>query len=76
MATFPFDQTFTATATAYRDGDSYVMKGTMFRKTKAVEVFEARGATIVAAEDAARMKAEEIWQRLKSGRRGVKAGKP
>ena len=73
MATFPFDQTFTATATTCPEGDGYVMKGMMFRREKAVEAFEGRGATIHAAEDVARAKAEEIWQRLKAQKPGTRS---
>jgi creatinine amidohydrolase/Fe(II)-dependent formamide hydrolase-like protein len=51
------------------------MKGAMFRREKPVEAFEAHGATIPAAEDAARAKAEKIWQRLKAKRPGGPAQK-
>ena len=72
MATFPLDDKFTATATPYRDGEGFVMKGTLFYNGRPKETFVAYGPTIPAAEDAARANAEEIWRRLKAARPGSK----
>jgi hypothetical protein len=68
MATFALDENYTATCTPYRRGDGYVAKGTIFHKSKLVEVFEAHGGTPSSAEEAARAKAEEIWRRLKAAK--------
>jgi hypothetical protein len=51
---------------SYRHGSGYVARGAIFRKGKPVEIFEAHGATISAAEEAARVKAEEVCNRLKA----------
>jgi len=68
MPTFPLDKDYIATPTPYGHGDGYAMKGTLYYKGKPKEVFEAHGATISAAEEATRAKAEEIWRRSKSKR--------
>ena len=60
MATFPFDDKYTATATPYRHGDGFVMKGTLFYNSKPKETFEVYGRTISAAEDAAHAEARKF----------------
>ena len=73
MATFPLDEKFTATATPQRHGDGFLMKGRPFNKGELKERFEVQGRSLPAAEDGAPAKAEEIWKRLRTARRGAKA---
>ena len=49
-------------------GSGYVAKGTVFRKGKPGEIFEALGASITDAVAGARAKAEEIWRQLKAAK--------
>jgi len=48
--------------------NSKAVMGAAGRRVKPVEIFEAHGATISAAEEAALAKAEEISRRLKAGK--------
>ena len=68
MGTLNFDTDYVATWVPYRTDIGFVAKGTVFRKDKPVEIFEATGHTLPATEEAAQAKAEEICKRLKAAK--------
>jgi hypothetical protein len=65
MSAFYLDADFSAAFPRHRHRSGYVAKGVIHFRGKPRRVFEANGATISAAEDAAKVKAGQIWRELK-----------
>ena len=66
MAIIDLDADYMASFFPYRHGSGYVAKGTVFRKGKPVEIFEAHGRTLSGTAEAALSEAKKIHRRLKA----------